>query len=201
FRQTADQAQLTQAEQTVKAQLAAIPPSQRGSTLAQSLQSRSYELGLLASLQTGNAEVVQTATAPKSPSSPNPPVDAAIGLVLGLILAGALAFALERYDRRIKTSTEVEELYGVPVIGTIPESQTLRIPGSAGTPREQDAFRMVRAQLRYFDVDRDIRCVMITSADSGEGKSMLSLNLARAAAASAEGKRALLIEADMRRPS
>ena len=59
---------------------------------------------------------------------------------------------------------------------------------------------MIRAQLRYFDVDRHIQRVMITSADTGEGKSLISLNLARAAARTDE-KRALLIEADLRRPS
>jgi succinoglycan biosynthesis transport protein ExoP len=200
FRQTADRSQLTQAENTAKSQLAAIAPSQRNSALAQSLQSRSYELGLLASLQTGNAEVVQTATPPTSPSSPNPPRDGVIGLILGLVIGGAVVFALERRDRRIKSIAEIEELYGVPIIGTVPESAALGAPGAIGTPREQDAFRMIRAQLRYFDVDRDIRRVLVTSADSGEGKSLISLNLARAAG-QAGNKRALLIEADLRRPS
>jgi succinoglycan biosynthesis transport protein ExoP len=200
FRASADQSQLAEAERTVKNQLAAIPPSQQGSSLAQSLQARSYELGLLASLQTGNAEVVQTALAPRSPSSPKPAVDAAIGLVLGLILAALLVFGLERYDRRVKTVEDVEELFETPVIGLIPESHALRSPGALGTPREQDAFRMVRTQLRYFDVDRTIRRVMVTSADSEEGKSTLALNLARAAAVG-EDRRALLIETDMRRPS
>jgi capsular exopolysaccharide synthesis family protein len=59
---------------------------------------------------------------------------------------------------------------------------------------------MVRTQLRYFGGDRNISRVLVTSADSGEGKSMLSLNLARAAASS-DDRRALLIEADMRRGS
>ncbi len=58
---------------------------------------------------------------------------------------------------------------------------------------------MLRAQLRYFDVNRHIHTVMVTSADSGEGKTLISLNLARAAARTDE-RRALLIEADLRRP-
>jgi succinoglycan biosynthesis transport protein ExoP len=200
FRQDADRAQLSQAEKLITTQLAAIPASQQNSTLAQNLRQRSYELQLLASLQTGNAEVVQTATPPSSPTSPTPTRDAAIGLILGLLLGGLLVFVLERSDRRIKTAAEIEEIYGVPVIGTIPESSSLRGPGAVGTPREQDAFRMMRAQLRYFDVDRDIKRVMVTSSDSGEGKSLMSLNLARAAGRTGD-TRALLIEADLRRPS
>ncbi len=200
FRKTADQAQLQDAQKTVSQELAAIPQAQRGSTIAQNLQSRSNELAQLAALQTGDAQQVQTATAPTSASSPTPVRDAVIGLLLGVLVGGLLAFVLERRDRRLKTATEVEELYGLPVIGTVALSKTLRRPGALGTPREQDAFLMMRAQLRYFDVDRDIKRVMITSADSGEGKSLVSLNLARAAAR-ADGKRALLIEADLRRPS
>jgi capsular exopolysaccharide synthesis family protein len=120
-------------------------------------------------------------------------------LLLGLLLGAGLVAVLERRDRRIKTIEEVEAIYGVPVIGTIPESSALRA-GGAGTPREEESFLMIRAQLRYFDVDRHIQRVMITSADTGEGKSLISLNLARAAART-DDKRALLIEADLRRPS
>jgi capsular exopolysaccharide synthesis family protein len=200
FRQTADQQQLTGAEKTVQTQLAAIPPAERGSALAQSLQSRSYELGLLASLQTGDAEVVQTANPPSSPSSPTPGRDGIIGGVLGLLLGSAIGFMLDRRDRRIKSALEVEEIYGVPVLGMVPESPALRAAGAAGSPRDQDAFRMMRAQLRYFDVDRNIQHVLVTSSASGEGKSIVSLNLARAAAQS-DDKRALLIEADLRRPA
>jgi succinoglycan biosynthesis transport protein ExoP len=200
FRQSADQSQLKQAQAYIQSSLSAIPSAQQNSATAQRLQAKSQELTLLAKLQTGNAEVVQTATPSNSPVSPNPSRDAMIGLILGLLVGVALVAALERRDRRIKTAAEVEDLYGVPLIGTVPESNALRGPGAIGTLRDQDAFRMMRAQLRYFDVDRDIRRVIITSADSGEGKSLVSLNLARAAAR-ADEKRALLIEADLRRPA
>jgi succinoglycan biosynthesis transport protein ExoP len=200
FRQAADRAQLAQAEHLITTQLAAIPLAQRGSATAQNLQAKGNELQLLAQLQTGDAQQVQVATPPTSPSSPNPTRDAMIGLILGLVASCALVLVLARRDRRIKTAAEIEELYGVPVIGTVPESSALRGPGATGTPREQDAFRMIRAQLRYFDVDRDIKRVMVTSSDSGEGKSLIALNLARAAGRT-DNQRALLIEADLRRPS
>lgn len=200
FRQTSDQAQLTVAERTVQAQLTAIPPSQRNTSLAQGLQSRAYELKLLAALQTGNAEVVQTAVPPVSPSSPDPPGSAVVGGIIGLLLALVLVYTRERFDRRIKSVEEVEEVYGVTLLGVVPNSPYFDARGSAGTPQEQDRFRMLRAQLRYFDVDQKLRRLLITSADAGEGKSTISLNLARAAAGT-DNKRSLLIETDMRRPS
>jgi capsular exopolysaccharide synthesis family protein len=200
FRQAADRSQLAQAQQLVNSQLAAIPASEANATTAQTLRSRSYQLQLLASLQTGNAEPVQTAVAPTSPSAPTPSRDGIIGAFLGLLVGCMLAFILERRDRTLKTAADIEEVYRVPVIGVIPESRDLAKTGSAGSQREQDAFRMIRAQLRYFDVDRDIKRVMVSSAEVGEGKSTIALGLARAVASSAEG-RALLIEADLRRPS
>lgn len=200
FRQQTDRNQLNSAQKLVNSQLAAYPPSQQNTPTYQTLLAESHQLQLLASLQTGNAEVVQIATPPRTPYTPEPSRDAIIGLILGLLVAAALVTLLERSDRRIKTPMEVEELYGIPVIGTVPESSALRGPGAIGTAREQEAFRMMYAQLRYFDVDRDIKRVVITSADTGEGKSTVSLNLARAAGRTGD-KRALLIEADLRRPA
>jgi len=199
FRKQASIAQLNTAEALISSKLSAIPSSRQTGTVAQQLIADRNELDLLKSAQTGDAEVVQTATVPHSPSFPSPKKDGALGLLLGLLVGFALVTVLERRDRRIKTVEEVEEIYGVPVIGTIPESSALRA-GGPGSAREEEAFLMIRAQLRYFDVDRHIQRVMVTSADTGEGKSLISLNLARAAARTDE-KRALLIEADLRRPS
>lgn len=199
FRKQSAEQQLTQAETLINNKLALIPASEQGGAVAQALIGDRNTLDLLKASQTGDAQVVQNAVTPDSPSFPNPAKDTVLGLILGLLVGGTLVVLLERRDRRIKTPAEVEAVYGVPVIGTIPESSNLRV-GRAPTAREQDAFLMIRSQLRYFDVDRHIRRVMVTSAESGEGKSVVSLNLARAAARTVEG-RALLIEADLRRPS
>src|SRR5439155_14475653 len=64
---------------------------------------------------------------------------------------------------------------------------------------EAEPLRMLRANLRYFNVDREIKSVLITSAAPAEGKSTIAMHLAAAAASG--GSRVLLIEADLRRPS
>lgn len=199
FRKSADIAVINATEAPVVQKLAAIPLSQQNGPVAQALITERNELDLLKSAQTGNAQVVQTATVPGSPSFPHPTRDGVLGLMLGLLVGFGLVAALSRRDRRIRSLEEVEEIYGVPVLGTIPESTSLR-DGRPATAQEEEAFLMVRTQLRYFDVDRTISRLMVTSADSGEGKTLLSLNLARAAART-DGKRALLIECDMRRPT
>ncbi len=199
FRKSATIAQLNTAENLISSKLAQIPATEQTGTVAQTLIGDRNQLDLLKSAQTGDAEVVQNAATPATASSPSPAKDAGIGLFLGVLLGTALVVILERRDRRIKTLEEIEEIYGVPVIGTIPESAGLR-SGRPTTPREEEPFLMIRAQLRYFDVDRHIQRVMITSADPGEGKSLIAMNLARAAART-DDKRTLLIEADLRRPS
>jgi len=200
FRKNQEQAQLAQAQALVASSLAKITPAQQNTPLAQSLQQKSLELKLLANLQTGDASRVLAATPPHSPVSPTPTRDGIIGLVLGLLVGTALVVLLERRDRRLKFGSEIEELYNVPVLGTIPESNALTMPGAVGSVHDREAFSMMRAQLRYFDIDRDIKRVMVTSADMSEGKSVIALNLARSAA-QAKDRRALLIETDLRRPS
>jgi receptor protein-tyrosine kinase len=65
--------------------------------------------------------------------------------------------------------------------------------------REAEVFRMLRAHLRYFNINRDLRLVLVTSAAAGDGKTTVVQNLAEAAAS--VGSRVLIIEADLRRPT
>jgi capsular exopolysaccharide synthesis family protein len=65
---------------------------------------------------------------------------------------------------------------------------------------EGEAFRKLRARLRYFNVDRDIRSILVTSATAAEGKTVVASHLALAAAIGGQTK-VLLLEADLRKPS
>src|SRR5919108_419478 len=95
--------------------------------------------------------------------------------------------------------------YGLPVLGTITESRALGAAskGANGTlipGPEWEAFRKLRAKLRYFSVDREMRSVLVTSARAAEGKTTVASNLALAAAIGGQA-RVLLVEADLRKPS
>ncbi len=197
FRKAAAISQLSTAEDLVNAKLAAIPLNQQNGPVAAQLHTEKNTLDLLKSAQTGDAQVVQSASVPSSPSSPTPAKDGVLLLIVGLFVGLVVVAAIERRDRRIKSPEEIETLYGAPIVGMVPESASLK--SGRPTPRDEEAFLMLRAQLRYFDVDRTIKSVMITSADVGEGKTLVSFNLARAAAGT-DDRRILLIEADMRRP-
>jgi len=159
------------------------------------------QLRTLASLQTGNAELVQPANRPRTPSSPKPMRAAILGLIAGLVLAIGLAILLDRLDRRLRSRGDAEMMLGRPVLASIPDSRVLqKTTGDlylAGL--EAESFRTLRTNLRYFDVDTHVHSLLITSSAPGDGKSTVSRYLAATAAAS--HVRVVLVEADLRRPT
>jgi capsular exopolysaccharide synthesis family protein len=197
----------------VDRQLAAIPHQERFSAAAVALQNRAQTLRLLGELQYGNVQVAGEASAPASPSSPKPSRDTLLGAVLGLLLGLGLAFVLERLegDRRIKEPEDLEAVYRLPLLGTVPESAALSRPTRRRGKREStgaraalpsteaEAFHLIRAHLRFFNVNRDLRTVLLASAAPGDGKSTIACALAEAAARM--GSRVLLLECDLRHPT
>ena len=201
FRQQADRTKIAAAQNLVKKQLAKLPPRERASAIGQALQSRSNQLGVLAALQTGIAEVVQGASVPKSPSSPKTKRNGALGGLIGLLLGLGLAFVAERLDHRLREPSELEHLYGAPVLSVLPVSRALAAERLETLPAaDLESFALLRARLRYFNVDRSVRSLLVTSARSGEGKSTVALNLAITESLTGN-RQVLLFEVDLRRPS
>jgi capsular exopolysaccharide synthesis family protein len=130
-----------------------------------------------------------------------------IAVLAGVLLGFGLSWLLERFDRRLKTIEQLEELYELPVIARVPQSRSLGKRGrrgqeeamskTLGFSEEAEAFRSLRANLRYFNVDRPVRSVLVASPLSGDGKSTVARHLAITMAAM--GDRVCLVNADMRK--
>jgi succinoglycan biosynthesis transport protein ExoP len=202
FRREADKAKIIQVRDSVQRQLDALPATEKNSPAGRSLQTRIEQLTTLASLQTGNAELIQAARPPSSPSSPNTKLNVIVGGLLGLLIGVGVALLLERLNRRLREAEELSSMYGLPILCEVPESSSLGDEGGDGALEESDreAFRMLRARLRYFNVDDEIRSVLITSCNAQEGKSTVAWNLAASMALGGREK-VVLVEADLRRPS
>jgi succinoglycan biosynthesis transport protein ExoP len=201
FRRDADRAKVEEAQRRVRSELESLRTSAHSDASAvQALEQRLQELVVLASLQTGNAELVQPALVPTSPSSPLTKRNIALGALVGLLIGVGLVLVLERMDQRIRDTDELEELWGkTPILATVPQSPVLASGSLGGVgERESEAFAMLGARLRYFNVDDDVKLIISTSAVPGEGKTTVAWNLA--ASAAARGRtRVLLVEADMRK--
>jgi capsular exopolysaccharide synthesis family protein len=192
----------------VRRQLVSIPRRERTSSATAALQAKEQTLELLSGLHYGDVELLQEAVPPSGPSSPKIFKDTALGAALGLLLGLALMLLLERVeaDGRLREASELEELYELPLLGTVPEASLLSRLMGRGMRRDGvtsaaqlEPFRMVRAQLRARYRDRELRTLLVTSSAPGSGKTTFAKRMAEAAAGM--GARVLLVEADLRRPS
>lgn len=146
--------------------------------------------------------VVRPATLPTTPVSPRPTVNVALGLLLGLALGVGIALLRETLDTSIKSSEDLQKLTGSSALGVISfDSQAQKNPLVSQLDSRTgrgEAFRTLRTNLRFVDVDNPPRTVVITSSVASEGKSTTSCNLAITLASA--GVRVILVEGDLRRP-
>ena len=198
FRQRSARKQIEDAIALATQAEAAMTPEERIGAEGTALQERINELETAKALQTGGAELVERAAVPSAPSSPRPKRDGLLGAFLGAILGFVLASLRERQDRGVRTVDELEATAGWPVLARIPTSRLLG-GGAELPPRsvEAEAFRILRANLRYFGVSNEMRSLLLTSARSREGKSTTAQRLAETMAVM--GDRVVLVEADMHR--
>ena len=195
------QGNVAQALRLVEKQIAALSRQQLAGTTGQALLDRAESLRILTKLQDGGAQVVNPAKPPSAPSSPRVLRNTVIGLLLGLLLGLTIAFLLERFDRRMKRVEDVEDTYRLPLLAAVPHNKAYALPpqGELGGGPDSEVFRLLRAYLRYFNVDKEIRSLLVASSAPGDGKTTIARNLAQAAQET--GTKTLLLEADLRRPT
>jgi capsular exopolysaccharide synthesis family protein len=145
--------------------------------------------------------LTQPAIAPKSPVSPRPLLNLALGILVGLAIGVGTAVTRERLDTSVRDGSQLSAAAGVPALGDVPLERGLRgRPLLALDPDSLAAehFRTVRTNLQYVDVDEPVRQVVVTSSSAGEGKTTLACNLAISFAQA--GHSVCLVESDLRRP-
>lgn len=72
----------------------------------------------------GSVTVVDEATTPSSPSSPNKTLNTIIGVLLGMVLGVLIIFVIELFDTRIKTEDDLVEKFDLPILGVIPDLES-----------------------------------------------------------------------------
>jgi len=184
-----------------------------------SLLKQRLETRVNAALVPPNVRVIERAEVPHRPSRPKIPLNAALGVFSGLVIAIGAAFAREYLDRSLKSSDDVQSLLQLPTLAAIPNFALAReavgaTNGDAASPvprgadellvvhdpwsRVAEAFRSMRTVLFANPAAPPPKVILVTSARPGEGKTVASLNLASALAEL--GARTLLIDADLRHP-
>jgi receptor protein-tyrosine kinase len=140
---------------------------------------------------------------PDSADSPNPIRNGVLGLLAGLTLGLVAAFGRDALDRRVRSSREVRDDLNLPLLAQVRESLMGRtaVGGRPDglTDSELEPFRILRQNLEFLDAETPPRMVLVTSAIAEEGKTTVAAALAGAEALA--GRRTLLVECDLRRPT
>ena len=178
-------------------QLLALSPIDRRTPEGRELQARQRELQITAALQTGGAEIVRRASIPTSPSRPRPKLSGALGILLGLVIGIGAALIQNLVDRRFKDEREVEEFFDLPVLAGIPRRP--RRGADRNDQAQREAYGLLASNLRASTTGPANSVLMITSPGPADGKTSVTLGVARAYAQL--GLRVIMLEADLRRPS
>jgi succinoglycan biosynthesis transport protein ExoP len=160
--------------------------------------------GTFKATQAQNLETVSIAAPaaePTTPASPKLLLNLPLGLVAGLIVALGVAAAIEYFDAGLNSEEDVRERLGVPCLAVIPRFNAR--PGSKGDQlheeRAREAYRRLRTNLLFSEIDKPLRSIVVTSARPGEGKTRTVSNLAVSLASSE--KSVLIVDADLHRPN
>jgi capsular exopolysaccharide synthesis family protein len=155
------------------------------------------------SVVTNILEVIEPANIPTQPSGLSKYLIIAIACAAGLVLGVGASYLLEGVDRSVKTPRDIEKDLGLPILGYLMDmGKAYRYTRYvADHPRSMlaEAFRTLRANLEILGADGNLRTIMVTSPDQGDGKTSVSVNLAINLAQG--GKQVILLDADLRRPT
>jgi capsular exopolysaccharide synthesis family protein len=146
---------------------------------------------------------IQPAQAPAGPSSPQPVLDVGLALVVGLVLGCITAVVRQATDNTVKSGEELSRVSSAALLGTVPwdksaSRETIAIRFETHG-RRAEAFRQLKTNMQFVDVDNPPRTIAVTSAVPGEGKTHVAINLAAALAET--NARVCLVEMDMRKPT
>lgn len=161
-----------------------------------------------------NVRVISTALVPDKPIAPRKVLYLVTGALLSSLLALATAVVIEARDKSIRTVDEAKKLFGFTTLGVIPafkKAEKISIGDGdlerstpeivvRNSPRSpvSAAYRMLQANLKFLSSDQQLKVVVVTSSVPKEGKSTVSANLA--ATMAQQGRKVLLVDADMHRP-
>lgn len=170
-------------------------------TLYDGLLKRYNELNATAGISSSNVSIIDTAERPTVPTSPNLFKNLLLALLAGVGLAALTLFIKDQLDDAIRVPEDVESKLRLPLLGVVPKA-TGRDPDSEmGDPKSpvSEAYNSLRAALLYSTSAGLPQVMLVTSAQSAEGKTTTSF--ATAASLARMGRKVALIDADLRRPS
>jgi non-specific protein-tyrosine kinase len=152
----------------------------------------------------GTARLVQNAAVPLEPTNASLTRNLAIGILIGALLGIGLALLVDNLDHSIHDAEDIQRM-GLTLLGVIPEAPRKQNKGGLATVAQThpgttlaDGYQKIRTALQFITVGKDIKTILVTSPQQGDGKTTTAANLALALA-NVES-RVVLADIDFRRP-
>jgi polysaccharide biosynthesis transport protein len=185
-------------------------------SLYEELVRKIKEATINAGFQNSAIRIADLARPANRPVFPNIKLNALLALLFSILLAVSIAIVADILNNAVRDPEQVSRSLSTEVIGSLPavkewqgRALSLGSPNTALVPQDalrntglstfQEAIRTLRNSILLTDFDRRIRTLLVTSSGPSEGKSTTAAHLALAHAQ--QGRRTLLIDGDLRRPS
>jgi capsular exopolysaccharide synthesis family protein len=162
--------------------------------------------GFLANSQEGALNIlsiVEPANLPTGSVNTNRVTIILLAGLVGFSLGAGAAYLLEYLDQTIKTTSDVERIFNLPVIGYI--SELVENENNATyVAKNQNSifaenFRLLRSNIEFFGVSKPLNTILVTSPNQANGKTTVAINLALSFSQGEQN--VVLVDADLRRPS
>ena len=169
----------------------------------ETLQDSIKKKGVTGQTQSVNIWVMKKAEVPNWPSKPNKKRNLLLGIILGLFGGVGLAFFIEYLDNTVKGAQELEDKFGLTVLGSIEEVRDKNkhiesfIDNNPISP-VAESYRLIRSGLLLSSAEHPPKTMLVTSMNAKEGKTSTTANIARILAQG--GSRVLVVDCDLRRP-
>lgn len=197
----------------VETVMSSLPASERELINIQRLYSLTESLYLLLLEKNSEAQITRSSNTPDyrvieparldglGPISPSRTLNYLLAVMLGFLLPGTIVILRSMFDRRIKAKSDVEEHKELVLLGEIPNNSIKKISELVQSPRSSiaEAFRVIRSNLNFVSKTDNNNTIVVSSNVPGEGKTFVSSGLATIFGLM--GKKVLVIDADLRKPS
>ena len=169
---------------------------------------KKYEANAAVEASVSDVKVIDTAVdLGQQPIYPNPTFNYLVGIMLGIVLPLFYIIIRELVDNKVRTIDEIEKQYNIPLLGAVGRIKGMNNLIVFDSPKSviAESFRALRSNIQFLfknntdkTVGKRAKTLLLTSSVSGEGKTMISINMATVFALS--GKKTILIGMDLRKP-
>ena len=165
------------------------------------LLEKKVEMSIGSASTISSSRIIESASSSGMPIKPQKSREYTFALLLGLLIPGSIIFLKEYLNDKVRSRNDIENFTRTPILGEVGHSHETRdlVVRKDSRTFIAEQFRMIRSNLQYLVPKQGSACIMVTSSLSGEGKSYVALNVAAAIALA--GKKTVILEFDMRKPS